>query len=78
MISPYADLKELGAALRSKKISSVELTEMYLGRLSTLGKEHNAVAELTRDLALRQARRADSTEFQHPLHGIPFGVKDLL
>jgi aspartyl-tRNA(Asn)/glutamyl-tRNA(Gln) amidotransferase subunit A len=78
MISPYSSLAELSRALRKKDVSSVELTEMYLGRLKTLGREHRAVAELTEEHALRQARRADSTEFKHPLHGIPFGAKDLL
>jgi aspartyl-tRNA(Asn)/glutamyl-tRNA(Gln) amidotransferase subunit A len=60
-------------------VSSVELAQMYLQRLRTLGKEHNAVAELTEDLAMRQAKAADGArEAKSPLHGIPFGVKDLL
>ncbi|HVL40197.1 MAG TPA: amidase, partial [Fimbriimonadaceae bacterium] len=80
MISPHASIAELGRALRERKVSSVELTQMYLQRLRTLGQEHRAVALLTEDLALRQARAADRTmsSARSPLHGIPFGVKDLL
>jgi aspartyl-tRNA(Asn)/glutamyl-tRNA(Gln) amidotransferase subunit A len=74
----YSSIKELAADLRARRVSSVELTEMYLQRLETLGKEHNAVAEITRDLAMKQARAADATPAKSPLHGIPFGVKDLL
>ncbi len=77
-VDPFSSIGELGAALRSKKVSSVELTQMYLERLRTLGAAHNAVAELTEDLAMRQARAADATSSSNPLHGIPFGVKDLL
>src|SRR6185312_1476225 len=50
---------------------------MYLQRLKTLGREHNAVAELTEDLALREAKQADETEPRSILHGIPYGAKDL-
>lgn len=78
MVSPFSSIKELGKALRYKKVSSVELTHMYLERLKTLGKEHHAVAELTEEHALRQAKKADNTAPMHSLHGIPFGVKDLL
>lgn len=75
---PYASLSDLGKALRAKKVSSVELARFYLDRLRTLGKEHNAVAELTEERAMAQAKRADNTPARSPLHGIPFGVKDLL
>jgi aspartyl-tRNA(Asn)/glutamyl-tRNA(Gln) amidotransferase subunit A len=68
----------MGAALRKKEVSSVELTRMYLDRLKTRGRAHNAVAELTEELALKQAREADNTAPKGPLHGIPYGVKDLL
>lgn len=76
--NPFASLKEMRRALDRKQVSSVELTQLYLDRLKTLGKEHNAVAELTESHALAQARRADETHAKSPLHGIPFGVKDLL
>ncbi|MFZ4508003.1 MAG: amidase [Fimbriimonas sp.] len=77
-MNPFASLRELSRAIRTKKVSSVELTEFYLGRLQTIGMRHRAVAELTRDLALRQAKAADNSPAKHSLHGIPFGVKDLL
>ena len=79
---PFGSIRDLGKALRARQVSSVELTEMYLSRLKTVGKAHNAVAELTEDLARSQALRADkdlrSGKDRGPLHGIPFGVKDLL
>lgn len=82
MISPYSTVGELGKALRAKKVSSVELARFYIARLSSKGKEHNAVAELTEDLALKQAKAADSRfasgNPKGALDGIPFGVKDLL
>lgn len=79
-VSPFSSLKDLGTALRNKQVSSVELTKMYLDRLKTLGKDYNAVAEITEDLATEQATLADARlrEAKSPLHGIPFGVKDLL
>lgn len=78
MIDAFASIGELGNALKAKKVSSVELTQFYLDRLRTLGHEHHAVAELTEEAALRQAKAADNSEPRGPLHGIPFGVKDLL
>jgi len=71
----------MGKALRAKKVSSVELTQMYTDRLNSIGKDHNAVAEMTTELAMRQARAADdrlASGKAHPLTGIPFGVKDLI
>ncbi len=78
----FASLNELSKLLRAKKISSVELTKIFLDRLETLGPNYNALAELTRDRALEQARRADKL-FRRgvvttPLQGIPYGAKDLL
>lgn len=78
MISPYASIRELNKAIKSKHVSSVELTQMYVSRLITLGYEHNAVAELIEAQALTDAIVADSTDSKSLLHGIPFGVKDLL
>lgn len=77
MVSPFASIAETAKALRRKRVSSVELTEMYLGRLKSLGVEHRAVAELTEELALTQAKSADKREGKSLLHGIPFGAKDL-
>src|SRR3989304_5084100 len=50
---------ELSRMLRARKISSVELTRIFLDRLETLGPQYNALAELTGGLAMEQARRAD-------------------
>lgn len=77
-MNPFASIREMRRSLDRKEVSSVELTQMYLGRLKTLGRQHNAVAELTEELAMEQARRADATPKKSLLHGIPFGVKDLL
>jgi aspartyl-tRNA(Asn)/glutamyl-tRNA(Gln) amidotransferase subunit A len=78
MIGPFSSIKQIGTALRKRDVSSVELTELFLSRLETLGREHNAVAEVTREPAMSQAKVADASEPTGPLHGIPFGVKDLL
>jgi Asp-tRNA(Asn)/Glu-tRNA(Gln) amidotransferase A subunit family amidase len=76
---PVTRLSEL---VRSRQVTSVELTEMYLGRLREHGPRLESVITLTEDLAIRQARRADDeTARGHnrgPLHGIPWGAKDLL
>ncbi len=78
----FATIVELSARLRAKKISAVELTRIFLARLETRGPRLNALAELTSDRALAQARRADRSsrrgEVTAPLHGIPYGAKDLL
>jgi len=76
---PVTLLSEL---VRSRQVSSEELTRMYLDRLERHGPRLEAVITLTDDLALEQARRADH-EIRHgrwrgPLHGIPWGAKDLL
>ncbi len=78
----FATAVQLSRQLRRRKISSVELTRLFLDRLATLGPRCNALAELTPDLALRQARRADRLLRRgvaaSPLLGIPYGAKDLL
>ncbi len=78
----FAPLPVLGAQLRSGAVSSVELTRFFLDRLDRFGPKYNCVVTLTRDLALEQARKADDElkagHDRGPLHGIPFGAKDLL
>ncbi len=73
---------KLSALIRTGQVTSVELTEMYLGRLREHGPRLEAVITLTDDLAMRQARRADADfragRYRGPLHGIPWGAKDLL
>jgi aspartyl-tRNA(Asn)/glutamyl-tRNA(Gln) amidotransferase subunit A len=73
---PFASLSDVGERIRSREISSVELTEMMLARIEK--HDHlNAYITVTPDEALRQARRADSEAPGGPLHGIPVAVKDL-
>ena len=76
---PVTDLAEL---IRTRQASSVELTRMYLDRLVRFGPQLEAVITLTEELALQQARRADAElargVYRGPLHGIPWGAKDLL
>ncbi len=75
-------VRELGARLRTGEVSSIELTTGYLSRLEALGPAYNAYVTLTRDRALDEASNADTEigkkNFRGPLHGIPYGVKDLL
>ncbi len=77
----YAPVSELAAQIRARKLSPVELTEAYLQRLETVGRRLNAVAHVTRETALKEARQAEDEirrgRYRGPLHGIPYGVKDL-
>ena len=78
----FATIAELGAAIRKGETSPTELTSMYLKRLDTVGRRLNAVVTLTEERALREAALAEAelkAGFDRgPLHGIPYGVKDLL
>src|SRR5215469_298818 len=72
---------QLAAMVRSKRITSTALTKMYLDRLKTYGPKLNCVITLTEDLALEQAKDADTSlrrgKRLSPLHGVPYGAKDL-
>ena len=75
-----ATLKQLSAALRSKKISSVELTQLYLDRIAALNPELNAYITVNPDMSLAQARGADAMLANgnaQPLTGIPIAQKDI-
>jgi aspartyl-tRNA(Asn)/glutamyl-tRNA(Gln) amidotransferase subunit A len=78
----FSSVRDLGRLLRLKRVSSLELTTDYLDRLARLGPKLGALVTLTRELALDQARRADEElarrQDRGPLHGIPYGAKDLL
>ena len=78
----YYSIEQLGALLKSRQITSEKLTRFYLGRLKKFGPKLECVVTLTEDLALEQARQADKEiaagKYRGPLHGIPYGVKDLL
>lgn len=79
---PFATLTALAGQIRSRRISSVELTRYYLERLRTHDPVLKCVINFTEKLALEQAERADKEisagRYRGPLHGIPWGVKDLL
>ena len=62
--------------LRRKLISSRELTELLLARLDAINPTVNAVVELRRDAALREADAADRARGDGPLHGVPMTIKD--
>lgn len=72
----------LSRLIRSRQITSLDLTKMYLERLRRFDPQLMCVVTLTEELALEQARRADeeiaSGYHRGPLHGIPWGAKDLL
>ncbi len=78
----FLSVRDLSALLRSKKVSPVEVAETYLERLERVGPALNAVVTVTRERALEEARAAEreiaAGRYRGPLHGIPYGVKDLL
>ena len=75
---PVTALSEL---LRTKQVKSLELTEMYLARLKRYNPKLLCAVTITEELAMRQAREADAEiaagRYRGPLHGVPYGVKDL-
>jgi len=78
----FLPVTELGNLIRIGAISSEELTTLYLDRLQRFDPELHCVITLTEDRAMAQARRADRDLargiWRGPLHGVPWGAKDLL
>jgi Asp-tRNA(Asn)/Glu-tRNA(Gln) amidotransferase A subunit family amidase len=78
----FLPVTHLSRLIRARKLTSLALTEMYLKRLKRHHPKLQCVITLTEDLAVEQARRADKEiaagHYRGPLHGIPWGVKDLL
>jgi Asp-tRNA(Asn)/Glu-tRNA(Gln) amidotransferase A subunit family amidase len=78
----FRSIPELAELLRTRQVTSEELTRMYLDRLRRHGAALEAFITITEDLAISQARRADAEiaagHYRGPLHGIPWGAKDLL
>jgi Asp-tRNA(Asn)/Glu-tRNA(Gln) amidotransferase A subunit family amidase len=77
----FYSLLQLASLVKSKKISSVELTRFFIDRLKKFGDTLECVVSLTEDIAMEQARQADREiaqgNYRGPLHGIPYGLKDL-
>ena len=78
----FLPVTELSELVRRKRVTSVELTQMYLARLKRYDPVLKCVISLTEDRALGKARAADAElsrgKYRGPLHGIPWGAKDLL
>jgi Asp-tRNA(Asn)/Glu-tRNA(Gln) amidotransferase A subunit family amidase len=77
----FYSLPQLASLILNKKISSVELTKFFVERLKKWGDTLECVITLTEELALKQAKQADEELktgiYRGPLHGIPYGLKDL-
>lgn len=78
----FWSIPELAELIRTRQVTSLELTQMYLARLKKYGPTLECVISLTENLALAQAKRADAEiaegNYRGMLHGIPYGAKDLL
>ena len=78
----FLPVTALATLIESKRITSTELTKIYLDRLKKHGETLKCVVTLTEELALKQAADADAEikagKYRGPLHGIPWGAKDLL
>ena len=77
----FLPVTALAPLVQRREVSSTDLTKMYLARLKKFGPKLNCVVTLTEDLALAQAAQADKEiragKYRGPLHGIPWGAKDL-
>ncbi|MBS0012036.1 MAG: amidase [Bacteroidales bacterium] len=77
----FMTVSQLSQLIRNGDLSSTELTRIYLDRLRKYGDSLYCIASITENLALEQAQRADREiaegKYRGPLHGIPYGVKDL-
>ena len=78
----YLSVSELAKRIESKRLSPVDLTQLYLDRSQKFGPRFNAYARLTPESALAQAKAAEKEiqrgHYRGPLHGIPYAAKDLL
>ena len=78
----FAPVTVLSELIRTKRVTSEQLTRMYLARLERYDPQLECVVSLTTERALRQARERDAEldrgRYRGPLHGIPWGAKDLL
>ena len=78
----FAPVHHLSHWIQSRQLTSLRLTQIYLSRIDRLNPKINCIITLTRDHALAQAKAADAEiaagHYRGPLHGIPWGAKDLL
>jgi Asp-tRNA(Asn)/Glu-tRNA(Gln) amidotransferase A subunit family amidase len=78
----FAPVTRLSRWIERRQLTSERLTNIYLERIERFDRDLRCVITLTRDVALAQAQKADAEvaagRYRGPLHGIPFGVKDLL
>jgi Asp-tRNA(Asn)/Glu-tRNA(Gln) amidotransferase A subunit family amidase len=78
----FAPVHHLSRWIETRKLTSTRLTNIYLARIERLNPKINCIITLTRDHALAQAKAADAEiaagHYRGPLHGIPWGAKDLL
>ena len=78
----FATVRELAALIFARRVSSVTLTKMYLARLKRLDPKLHCVITLTEERAMKQAAARDAElardMYRGPLHGIPWGAKDLM
>jgi Asp-tRNA(Asn)/Glu-tRNA(Gln) amidotransferase A subunit family amidase len=83
-MTDYADLTlaEAATQIRQKALSPVEYLQALLGRIETYDAHYNAFLRQTPDIALRQARQAEAEilagTWRGPLHGVPYGLKDII
>ncbi len=77
----FLSVRELGSLIKSKQLSPVHLTELYLGRLKRYGDKLLCLVTLLPERAMEHARQAEKEisegKYRGPLHGIPYGIKDL-
>jgi len=77
----FYSIPQLASLLKHKRISSQKLTQFYIDRLKKYGPILHCVIELTEEIAMQQAKKADEEIargiYRGPLHGIPYGIKDL-
>ncbi|HPH36053.1 MAG TPA: amidase [Sediminibacterium sp.] len=77
----FYSVADLSVLIKTKKISALELTQFFIDRIKQYGDSLQCVISITESIALEQAKAADaelaSGKYRGPLHGIPYGLKDL-
>lgn len=77
----FYSILQLASLIKNKKISSIELTKFFIERLKKYSDQLQCTISITEDIALKEAQRADKEiaqgKYKGPLHGIPYGLKDL-